>query len=207
MQLRFFTLATSATISWISELISFSIKTTPFETSYSGKFSFKNSIFATFRRLRIEMSLSFSTNQSKSTSPRGSRRIFQWKNPQSYQQEQFIQVVKRSDGHGLVPASCQIGPDDSHGVANSRNSSGEFIQTNNNFIFYSHSKIVSGLSSVYRSVWTKIELLGSNFSANYTKSITGPLVYGVIGVPPCPLDMSEIYIPALICATLDERPF
>ena len=207
MQLRFFTLATSAAISWISELISFSIKTTPFETSYSGKFSFKNSNFATFRRLRIEMSLSFSTNQSKSTSPRGSRRIFQWKNPQSYQQEQFIQVVKRSDGHGLVPASCQIGPDDSHGVANSRNSSGEFIKTNNNFIFYSHSKIVSGLSSVYRSVWTKIELLGSNFSANYTKSITGPLVYGVIGVPLCPLDMLEIFIPALIYATLDEHSF
>jgi hypothetical protein len=201
----FLTLATSASTSWTLELASLSLKTMPFESSYFGDFSPKNPIFVNFQKFRIEMSLRFSSTRSKSTSPRGSKRDLLWIHPQNYQQKKFPQVVKRSDGHGLVPASCQLGPDDSHGVASSRNSSGEFIQTINNFIVYSHSKIVSGLSSDDCSVGTESKLLANQFSANYTKSINGPLVYGVIGVPPCPLDRSKIYIPALTCATLDEH--
>ena len=203
MQLRFLTLASSALNSWSSELSSLSCKTMPFKSSYFGDFSSKTSILVTFQKFRTGMSLRFSPNQ---TSLMGSKRDLMWRHPQSYQKKKFPQVVKRSDGHGLVPASCQIGPDDSHGVASSRNSSGEFIQTNYNFIVYSHFKIVSGLSSDDRSAWTEFELLGNQVSPNYTTSINGPLVSGVIGVPTCPLDMSEIYKPALICATLDEYP-
>ena len=188
-----------------------SITTVPFDLSNSGDFLCTIAFFVPSQKIDIEICTKFSTNRHTFSSPRGPERDLPWIHSPMHSLQDFsnrlTKVVKRTVGHGLVPASCQVGPDDSHGVASSRNSSGECIQTNDNFIVYSHSKIVPGLSTDDRSVWTEFELLGLNFSAHYTKFTTGPLVYGVIGVTPCPLEMSEIYIPALICATLDERPF
>ena len=163
------------------------------------------------QKIDIEIRTKFSTNRLNSSSSRRFKLDLPWTHSPVHSSQEprkkTSKVVKRTDGQGLVPASCQVGPDDYHGVAISRNSSGEHIQTNKIFIVYSHSKIVPGLSSDDCSIWTEFELLGSNFSVNNTKSIDGPRVYRVIGVSPSPLDMSVIYSPAFICATLGERPF
>ena len=105
-----------------------SSKTVPFELSASGKILPQIAISVSSPKNAIEMFTKKSPNRSISYSSRGSKREFPWSHaPESSRKDStqnLPKVVKRTDEHGLAQASCRLWPDDSHGVANSRNSSG-----------------------------------------------------------------------------------
>jgi hypothetical protein len=127
-----------------------SITTVPFELSDSGKILPQIAIFVSSPKNAIDMFNKKSTNRSISSSSRGSKREFPWSHALEFSRkdptQNLLKVVKRTDEHGLAQASCRFGPDDSHGVAHSRNSSGDSLQNNNFFSVFSHSKHKSGSS-------------------------------------------------------------
>ena len=107
---------------------SLSITTVPIDLSYFGGNLLQTSIFLPLRKQDSAMWTNFSTNSANPASSKGSKRDLPWKHAKSsseHDKKTKLQlVVKRTDGHGLVPASCRLGLDDSHGVAESRKSSG-----------------------------------------------------------------------------------
>jgi hypothetical protein len=127
---------------------SLSFTTVPSESSTSGNFWIKTAFSGPLPKNSIEILSQKSTNRSNSSSFRGFKRNFPWSHsPDPIQKDSgknLAKVVKRTDEHGLAQASCRYGPDDSHGVAKSRNSSGDSIQTNSFFSVFSHSKHTSG---------------------------------------------------------------
>ena len=66
-----------------------------------------------------------------------------------------------------------------------------------NFLFgnrFKHSSItLKKILSPIGTSWNDFDFFVSHFSSSYTKSLTGPLVFGVLGVQTCPLDMLQIH--------------
>jgi hypothetical protein len=127
---------------------SLSFKTVPLDSSDSGEFSLGTSKFLPSQKNGIEMSTNLSTNRSTSSQSSSSKRTFPWQHAKAISEQDSTQkslkVVKRTVEHGLAQASCQLGPDESRGVANSRKTSGESFPITNYYSKVSHLKNAAG---------------------------------------------------------------
>jgi hypothetical protein len=65
------------------------------------------------------------------------------------------------------------------------------------------SIILEKILSPIGTSWNEFEFFGSHISSSYTKSLTGPLVCGVLGVQTWLLDMLQIHIQGTFSAILE----
>ena len=76
-----------------------------------------------------------------------------------------------------------------------------------NFLFgnrFKHSSItLKKILSPIGTSWNEFDFFVSHFSSSYTKSLTGPLVCGVLGVQTWLLDMLQIHIQGTFSAILE----
>jgi hypothetical protein len=130
---------------------SLSFTTVPFESSYSGKFLSTTGEFSTIPRIDIEMSNNFSTKSTSSSSSQGLKRNLLMSQSSGHSTQdsnkKTAKVVMRTGGQGIPLASFQVGSDDSHGVAITRNSSGDSTKSTKLFSIFSQSKQILGANS------------------------------------------------------------